>query len=415
MKRIHILAVLLLFSKGITAQNWYPITTGTTKQLNTIDFPSTSVGYIGGNDSLLLKSIDGGQTWQQIPYTGVTFTSGGDDILDVDFVSETTGFMSVSFQGVYKTTDGGSTWTSLDVPENMCYTRSLYFTDAQNGFIGGAGCFQGELISKMTAGDFASVTTPATFQTDRQVSGFAFRNNLGLASSHGGCVLRSVNGGSSWDTIPVPANPDDTVHFNSVLILNNNVCLAAYSTTGSGFGVMVSLDAGLTWSVEGDWMTFYYPDMMDMCLAGNGKVYSVGKWGNPNSGLIFTSSGASLMNMESLDHPLRTCAATADSVVFAAGENGYLVTNVPTATLGLQEVSGKAALTLFPNPASDRLHITGLAQANERYRITTVSGNLVQTGKLKNGELGIGALQAGVYLLQLEDQGITQVFRLVKE
>ncbi len=45
-------------------QEWYSVSTPTTKKLNVIDFPTPNVGYIGGNDSLLLKTTNGGRTWE---------------------------------------------------------------------------------------------------------------------------------------------------------------------------------------------------------------------------------------------------------------------------------------------------------------------------------------------------------------
>jgi photosystem II stability/assembly factor-like uncharacterized protein len=52
---------LFFFGTMLKAQVWYQVETNTHKKLNTIDFPSASIGYVGGNDSILLKSIDGGK------------------------------------------------------------------------------------------------------------------------------------------------------------------------------------------------------------------------------------------------------------------------------------------------------------------------------------------------------------------
>src|SRR5687768_13877794 len=107
MKTIKLILFAGLFSLGVNAQTtWYEIPTGTTKKLNTIHFPSSTVGYIGGNDSLLLKTIDGGETWNPVAFTGVTFYPGGEHIINLKFVSETIGYMAVGpYSGTYKTTN----------------------------------------------------------------------------------------------------------------------------------------------------------------------------------------------------------------------------------------------------------------------------------------------------------------------
>lgn len=413
------LFIIVVWAFSVQAQNWFQVPTGTTKQLNTIDFPSNNVGYIGGNDSLLLKSTDGGQTWQELTYTGVTFLPGGEHIVQLDFVTENIGFMTVGpYTGAYKTTDGGQTWTLLPVSGNLCYTRGLYFTDENNGFIGGSGCFQGELINRMTNGTLDAATSPVTFDPQKQVSAFDFDGNFGLASSIGGRILRTTDGGNNWDTIPVPMNPSDTVSVNSILIIDDTLCYAAYSNTGTGFGLYISTDAGLTWEDDPNSMTFFYPDMMDLCLAGNGKMITCGKPGWDNTGLIFITNGVIQENMISLDHPLRSCAAYGDSVVFAAGENGYLVTNVPLAQLGLNEPQqSQTGITTFPNPATGIITLSipegNLSEMN--YRVMTVSGSLVEHGTLQGSQLNTTHYAPGVYLLHITTGEQLLTTRIVHE
>src|SRR5690606_35849383 len=97
-------------------------------------FASPAVGYIGGNDSLLLKTTDGGFTWNQVSYTGVTFFSSGEHIVDLEFVSESVGYMTVGpYSGTYKTTDGGSTWTPINFIGAMCYNYGMYLFSEDNG------------------------------------------------------------------------------------------------------------------------------------------------------------------------------------------------------------------------------------------------------------------------------------------
>lgn len=76
MKTITCVLSTLLLSIGF-AQDWFQVESGTLNDLKVIDFPTNLVGYIGGEDSLLLKTIDGGQTWERINYSGVNFVESG--------------------------------------------------------------------------------------------------------------------------------------------------------------------------------------------------------------------------------------------------------------------------------------------------------------------------------------------------
>jgi Secretion system C-terminal sorting domain len=83
----------------------------------------------------ILKTTNGGTTWQVIPLTPAIGRLG----LDIHAIDASTAWVAVQKIGtatghdVYKTTDGGATWTS----KFNSYAASLFvrFFDAQNGFI----------------------------------------------------------------------------------------------------------------------------------------------------------------------------------------------------------------------------------------------------------------------------------------
>ena len=87
-----------------------------------IHFPSATAGYIfqqsGGP---LLKSTDGGATWDSIYQFSANALYG-------DWLDENTGFLYDQNRHIFKTTDGGSTWTlvtDMGVPGNMRYLAAL--------------------------------------------------------------------------------------------------------------------------------------------------------------------------------------------------------------------------------------------------------------------------------------------------
>ena len=80
---------------------WNEIYTGSVHTLRAVDFPSSSSGYLIGDEGDIFKSSDGGLTW--------SFFSAGvmNWFYDGDFVNETTGWVVGTSGIILKTTTGG--------------------------------------------------------------------------------------------------------------------------------------------------------------------------------------------------------------------------------------------------------------------------------------------------------------------
>ena len=88
-------------------------TNGITNDLNAIQFVDVDTGYAVGEQQIVLKTTDGGDTWTQVNGTELT-SSKGTGLLpnanDVGFVDVDTGFIISDNNSIKKTTDGGKTW-----------------------------------------------------------------------------------------------------------------------------------------------------------------------------------------------------------------------------------------------------------------------------------------------------------------
>ena len=208
MRNLILAGALIMCSIFTFAQTtWHEIESGTSKDLFAICFPSNSVGYIGGSDSLLLKTTDGGLTWNPINFTGINFP-GTPNFNKLQFLTEDLGYASVGeFQGIYKTTNGGNTWSSVPLEGSQCYTYSFFFRAEDTGVIGGTGCFVGEQIQIVTptGNSLANISFPDWGAQHNMVQDIDFYgSSFGLAASRGGRILRTTDGGLNWDTIAVP-------------------------------------------------------------------------------------------------------------------------------------------------------------------------------------------------------------------
>jgi hypothetical protein len=60
-------------------------------------------------------------------------------------------------------------------------------------------------------------------------------------------------------------------------------------------------------------------------------------------------------------------------------------------------------VSVFPNPATDRLTVSGLSTSNAQYQLVDIMGSVVQQGALTQGSIDIGAIAPALYFLHVMD------------
>lgn len=422
MKKI-LFVISILFTISVTAQTtWQEVSTPTTKKLNTIDFPSPTIGYIGGEDSLLLKTTDGGVTWIEINFSGISFLPNGYNFMELDFVTEDIGFATVGpYTGTYKTEDGGSTWVQLNTSGSLCYNHGLYFTSPSYGFVGGAGCFQGENMDKFVSGSASPVTINSPAGGNDIIVDIDFNLNSfmqqGLAVSNGGRVLKTTDAGDTWDTIPSSLGND--IPLTSVTIVNDTLAYAGYESESASFGLLRSTDAGLTWATDNNSATFHYPKYHDVYSTPFGTVYSGGTSTTTGDGVILESDNSGFWSIQDVDHPIYCMTSYSDTVVWGVGDSGYVVTNTTLGQLSVDEneVEGEQEIILYPNPATDQITVKLPSDLNSQpfeIAIYSLDGKRVKTISSNATNISISNLKSGTYIVRLRSAETIWSTRLVK-
>jgi len=390
MKNISLIAIIFLMNGYLICQttNWSEIKTGTNKKLNTIDFPTKLVGYIGGNDSLLLKTTDGGKTWNKINFTGVTFYVVGDkifsNIVQLKFMDDSNGYMATGYNGLYKTTDGGNTWSIIS--SVGCITNGLYALDQNYFFAGGSGCFEGELIFKLVNGVWNRSVSPQ-LNTRGKIINFNFLNaNFGLAASTSGLIFRTFDGGNTWDTITTSISvkkPQFSFYdpMTSVLVVNDKLAYASYKTVKPNVvgGMLISTDNGLTWQEDKNTAISKGKDFLCLHKNTSGVIFSGGvDAADTLKGVILESSkDLKTWFSTTVSEPINSFISLNDSVVFAIGNNGYLISKTFRIPLTSQEFSAnELAFSLSPNPVSDVLNIEA-PLSNYNLSIVDLNGKII--------------------------------------
>ena len=272
MKQISliILTSFLFFNISCNKPDNVQVPTNVWQKLNTpffgkpldIKFISADTGYILGakysDDSIyniLVKTNDGGQTWQSIEYTNhkfLTDTSGG--TMNLIYVSPFNS--NIVFSGgnlnLLRSTDGGYHWQRVDTV-NRQGGPLMHFFDPVNGVSAG-----GEQAAKTTDSGYNWSRT--FFQqslvflhllqfTSKQVGyiagGFQFDGNSG------GSLVKTTDGGNTWQMINYPFDDilsisfvNDNIGYISMLTESGNI-----GSTQVGSKFIKTTDGGNTWQV----------------------------------------------------------------------------------------------------------------------------------------------------------------------
>ena len=397
--RLQFLSALVMLTAMLSAQNFYQIPVPAQAKLNCISFGTNQIGFIGGNDSTLLKTTDGGKTWTRLAIH-VNENVSYHNITAIEFLDAQTGYM-LDANAIFKTTDGGLTWVGEQPNQtNMCFKNALFFHDVSNGFVGGALCFQGATIGNKVNGNWDTINVVGGWDASEGINAFDFWNaQLGLAVGPRQTLYRTTNGGQTWDSIP---NILDSIPLSDVVFVNSFWAYATYEQAGLE-GAIVSTDGGLTWQRDWDLATFAYPGLSSTYRTGAGQAYLGGwvSWGN--GGIIFRH-WPNWWIYDLVPQRINGLGGYADSIVFAVGDSGYVGVNVLPQNIGLPE-NHQSAFSIYPNPATDAVNIKLQSEDNigQSFLILDVTGSVVINGVLNSviTRFNVGELPSGVYVVQV--------------
>lgn len=117
------------------ATSWQSQSSGTTGRLRGVSAVSPLVAWASGANGTVLRTTDGGRSWQRLPVPGAEAL----DFRDVDAINEDVAYALSIGAGassrIYKTSDGGSTWTlQFANTDPKVFLDAMAFRDEANGF-----------------------------------------------------------------------------------------------------------------------------------------------------------------------------------------------------------------------------------------------------------------------------------------
>lgn len=202
----------------------------------------------GGADGIILRTFDGGETWQTV-YTGA------DHLRSIGFAATQIG-SSGSVSGTFlRTLDGGDTWQ--DITESIPGASSIHdLCAASPEVIYGCGVwFQPTCVIRSTNGGMNWDKTNLNSMASALIDVLFLNADTGFASgkaqppSLGGIMLAAADGGDTWSVRHLTGHHDD--HIWKLQTPDSiHIYGSVEAVVGTGTRIVRSSDAGSTWTTQ---------------------------------------------------------------------------------------------------------------------------------------------------------------------
>lgn len=372
--------------------------------LHAISFSTEQNGIIVGDGGNILVTTDGGYTWTHKTYQDYY-------LYDVHFVNSSVGYTVGAGSGspalaVIKTIDGGVTWNAAHATTLTFLPYSVYFTDENTGYV--VGTSGG--IAKTTDGG-STWNTQTSGVTEILYKIMFIDANTGYAVGTNGIILKTSNSGTSWNTLI----SGTTVQLDDVSFVNNNIGYVG----GSGKIVLKTMDGGDTWkniSEDSDMEVF---EVSSIHALTEDEVYIGG--GFLGGGLGFGGVAKTLNGDTSwyFPDPNMMVSGVVD-MSFPGNKRGFGVTktgqvicsNCPTEEVSsVKNLNGSNEFTIYPNPSSGEINVAYSLKKEAEVKISLydLNGKLLRTfinenqipGRYNEKLGGVWTLSAGNYIMSL--------------
>ncbi len=236
----------VILNSDDNGQTWKKINSGILNDFGRVQFTSSQTGYIMGQSQQMLKTEDGGNTWFPLALPPSPQYAPG--LTNMYFVSDSVGYVITNSNAynpssIFKTTNGGRTWNQLSYTSYLGNFYSVWFTDANTGFICGS---SGTLLHTTDGGNTWQAITITAVGSNTAFSNIAFVSAaVGYMTSSAGDILQTKDGGNTWariSTIQTDGNID-RIYFRDA---NNGYALAGFNSAN----LYITADGGHSWNLQ---------------------------------------------------------------------------------------------------------------------------------------------------------------------
>lgn len=213
MKIASILFLLLI----LATPRWTTQTSGVAARLRGVSAVSERVAWASGSGSTVLRTVDGGQSWQKLNVTDETL-----DFRDIDAIDAQTAYILSIGNGpasrIYKTTDAGKTWKlQFKNDDEKAFLDAMSFWDANHAIVFGDSVDKKFYILTTADGGNTWARVPTENLPPAQENEGAFAASgtniavfgkshawIGTGAAAKSRVLHTSDGGHTWQVADTP-------------------------------------------------------------------------------------------------------------------------------------------------------------------------------------------------------------------
>jgi photosystem II stability/assembly factor-like uncharacterized protein len=398
-----------------------------------IFFINDSTGFIGGmtydtiagnvyHNSRILKTADWGVTWNDVFHASLDSNASANlDPRGIYFTTALKGYIVGGNYKILRTFDGGNTWQVQTVSAGMSYSPTILFTDTLTGYVAN----QWELNKTSDGGD--------TWELDTAMDcGGAL--DLSFPSKHVGFSTncKTTDGAENWELFSAPG----LSVFNIDYANDNLGLMVGQGQNGNpvfNYGrIARTTDGAQTWtsySFNQEFSPFtdvQFVNDSDAYLIGGGNLTNKPFWKSIDEGITLYQQQVNHSGTYPGSPYCLHCPSEQVCYVGCYGSNKvYRTTNGGGPLIGLgigDEVSQKNELSIYPNPTNNELNL------NLNYNKTEIGEILIYNAQgilvvkenvpLKTGQniyaINTTTWSAGIYFVSITSSNVFKVQKVVK-
>jgi photosystem II stability/assembly factor-like uncharacterized protein len=401
---------------------------------NVIKFKNDSMGLFVGDNSIILKSVDAGETWNAID------SETQINVKDFQFVDDSV-IYAVGGSNIIKSMDNGDTWVPIDSFSGK-ELNSTWFFNNDSGIVAG---FDGIYRTRDSGNSWDTVwsiiQSGYKYGTLEDISfpvpqiGYAIgegRTHLNTSHLFDQFLLKTYNSGVTWDTIKTFPYPPTAIQF-----INRDT---GFIGTGSNPTIILkTTDGGNTWkeSEVADYFGYTVKSIhfiSDMTRFATGAPYAMIPEGPTFFFISKTMNGGdSWETYDTIGIPLNSIFFINDTVGFVSGsynlimKSNGIINELPedypwdlAVNIDESEMSDPH-LRIYPNPTDGMVRIQNIkgSEPARSIKLLTVAGRLIHV--LDPGtdhesiQIDLSDLPPGMYLIQVTYPDKNELLKVLKK